>query len=212
VREARIAGEPVYYGDSAEFSMLDAMGLGAARLIVITYDDVAAAQKVLANVSAVRKDLPVMVRTRDESHVEQLRKAGATEVVPETLEAGLMIASQALLLLDVPITRVVRRIREQRARHYLALRELYPGESVFSDATGAPERDRLRPVVVAQGSPAIGQSLQELGFGDIVVTALVRRGQRHLEPPADTRIEADDVVVLFGSPDDLQHAESRLTA
>ena len=52
---------------------------------------------------ALRPTLPVMVRTRDESQVEELQAAGALEVVPETLEAGLMIASQALLLLDVPL-------------------------------------------------------------------------------------------------------------
>ncbi len=210
VREARIAGEPVYYGDSTELGMLEAVGIGTARLVVITYDDIAAAQKVLAHVLAVRKDLPVMVRTRDESHVEQLRKSGATEVVPETLEAGLMIASQALLLLDVPIARVVRRIREERSRRYLVLREFFPGESVFADATAVPDRDRLRPVVVASGSRAIGCSLQELALEDVVVTALVRQGRRQLDPAPDTRLEVDDVVVLFGSPEGLQRAEVRL--
>jgi monovalent cation:H+ antiporter-2, CPA2 family len=65
--------------------------------------------------------------------------------------------------------------------------------------------------VVASGSRAIGQSLQELSFDGVMVTALVRRGQRHLEPSVETQIEADDVLVLFGSPDDLHQAESRLT-
>jgi CPA2 family monovalent cation:H+ antiporter-2 len=36
---------------------------------------------------------------------------------------------------------------------------------------------------------------------------LVRRGQRQLTPSLETRLEAGDVVVLFGSPDDLQRAE-----
>jgi len=44
-------------------------------------------------------------------HVEELQAVGALEVVPEALEAGLMIALQALLLLDVPRSRVSRSIQ-----------------------------------------------------------------------------------------------------
>jgi len=54
----------------------------------------------------------------DENHVEKLQAAGATEVVPETLEASLMIAAQALLLLDVPISRIVRVMQGQRSERY----------------------------------------------------------------------------------------------
>jgi len=118
VREAHTAGEPVYYGDASERGMLDALGFERARLIVVCHDDVAAALKLLAQTRHSRPDLPVMVRTRDEAHVEELQAAGALEVVPETLEAGLMIASQALLLLDVPLSRVMRRLQTLRADRY----------------------------------------------------------------------------------------------
>ena len=60
-------------------------------------------QERFQQIRARHPRLAVMVRTRDESQVEELQAAGALEVVPETLEAGLMIASQALLLLDVPM-------------------------------------------------------------------------------------------------------------
>ncbi len=86
VREAHLAGEPVYYGDSAEGDILDAVGVERARLVVVSHEDLAAALKVLHHVRRRRPELPVMVRTRDESHVDELRAAGATEVVPETLE------------------------------------------------------------------------------------------------------------------------------
>nr|MCU0736567.1 cation:proton antiporter [Methylotetracoccus sp.] len=211
VRDARIAGEPVFYGDSTDRGILEAAGIGAARLVVISYEDIAAALKVLGQVRALRPNLPIMVRTRDESHVEQLRTAGATEVVPETLEAGLMIASQALLLLDVPISRVVRRIREERARRYLLLREFFPGDSVFADNTEGRDADRLQPVFLPSGSRGIGRTLAELSLDGVVVTALVRQGSRELGPVPETRLQAGDVVVLFGSPEDLQGAEERLS-
>lgn len=104
VKEARAAGEPVYYGDAAERDV-EAIGVGRARLVVVSHDDLGATYKLLQHVRALWPALPVMVRTPDESHVEGLRKAGATEVVPETLEAALMIASHVLMLLDVPRAR-----------------------------------------------------------------------------------------------------------
>jgi CPA2 family monovalent cation:H+ antiporter-2 len=210
VKEARIAGEPVYYGDSAERDILEAVGVGNARLVVVSHEDVVTARKVLHHVLALRPELPVMVRTRDETHVEELRRAGATEVVPETLEAGLMIAAHALLLLSVPLSRVVRRVREQQAGHYFLLRELFRGEGEFAVEPEAGHADRLQPVLLSSDSRAVGRTLRELELDGVTVTALVRQGHRELDPSPQTRLKAGDVVVLFGAPEDLRNAEGRL--
>lgn len=210
VKEARIAGEPVYYGDSSERDLLEAVGIARARLVVVSHEDIAAAHKILHHAAALRPDLPVMVRTRDETHVEELRRAGAAEIVPETLEAGLMIASQALLLLNVPLSRVARRIREQRRNRYLSLREFFRGDATFSDDVHAQDGDRLRAVPLFPGCAAAGSTLAELGLEGVVVTALVRHGVRELAPAPETRLAEGDAVVLFGAPSDLEKAESRL--
>ncbi len=210
VREARHAGEPAYYGDSAEGDILDAVGLGRARLVVVSHEDTAAALKVLHHVRRQRPDLPTMVRTRDESHVGELRAAGATEVVSETLEAGLMIASQALLLLSVPLARVVRRMRDRRSGRYRLLHEFHRGEDVPEEGQPAQDGDRLHPVLLAAESAAVGRTLGECRLDGVAVTALVRQGRRHLSPAPETRLEAGDAVVLFGREEDLQRAERAL--
>jgi len=210
VSEARVAGEPAYYGDAAERDILEAVGVAAARLVVVSHEDATTARKTLHHVRSLRPELPVMVRTRDESRVEELRQAGATEVVPETLEAGLMIASHALLLLDVPLTRVMGRMQEQRAGRYRLLREVFRDDRLLAEDADARDADRLRPVLLPPETPAIGRTLEELGLQGVVVTALVRQGTRRLAPPPQTRLEPEDVVVLFGSPGDLQRAEGRL--
>lgn len=122
VRPAHTAGQKVYCGDAREPDVLAALGLAKARLVLISYNDTPAALEVLSHVRRARPDLPVMVRVRDETHVDELRAAGAIEVVPETLEAGLTIASQVLLLLGVPPRRVMRRVLAQRAKRYPLLR------------------------------------------------------------------------------------------
>lgn len=206
VREAHTAGEPVYYGDATEHDILDALGLERARLVVISHDDVAAALKVLNYLRVVRPNLPVMVRTRDESRVEELEAAGALEVVPETLEAGLMIASQTLLLLDVPLSRVLRRIQKQRSSRYRLMREFFRGDELAEDHE---ERDthRLRSLVIPPESQAIGRQLRDLDLKGVMVTALVRAGERQATPPPETILAANDVIVVYGPLDSLQRAE-----
>lgn len=210
VRDAHTAGEPVYYGDSAERDMLEAVGLAGARLVVVSHDDVGAALKTLQAVRSLRPELPVMVRTRDESRVDELMRAGATEVVPETLEAGMMIVSHALLLLDVPLARVLRRVRDVRVDRYRLMREFFRGgDPLAEDRDGG---DRLHPVTLRAGAAAVGRSLAELDIDadHLMVTALLRAGTRTLAPPADTVLRVDDVVVLFGAPADLERVEARL--
>jgi monovalent cation:H+ antiporter-2, CPA2 family len=209
VRDAHAAGEPVFYGDSADRNTLDALALDRARLVVISHGDVAAALQALRHLRASRPDLPVMVRTPDDAHVEELHAAGAVEVVPETLEASLVIASQALLLLGVPQSVILRRMQEQRSGRYSLLREMFRGD-VLADHPDERSVERLHSVTLPPDSPAAGRALQDFRFERVTVSALVRDGERRSEPPGETRLEAGDVVVLFGTDDDLLKAEQLL--
>jgi CPA2 family monovalent cation:H+ antiporter-2 len=210
VREARMAGEPVYFADASDPTVLDSVGLQAARLLLISHGDVAASHRILRHARAERADLPVMVRTRDEAPAESLRAAGATEVVPETLEASLMIASHVLLLLDVPLPHVIARMQRQWSNRYRLLRSLFLGDSLVSNRPGVTMADHLEPVELAARSPGVGQRLGDLLAEGVVASALARQGRRDLNPAADTRLEPGDVVVLFGAPDGLKKTARRL--
>jgi len=210
VREARLAGERVHFGDSAQGELLEALGLSTARLVIITHDDTAAAMRSLQYIRSRHPALPVMVRTRDQSAVEELRAAGATEVIPETLEAGLMIASQALLQLGVPLARVLRRVQAERAGHYRHLRELFAGDNLHGTFDADPNADRLHAVKVPQECRLVGLPLSELPLDGVAVTALVRQGRRELQPDPRTLLQAGDSLVLFGPADALARAESSI--
>jgi CPA2 family monovalent cation:H+ antiporter-2 len=79
----------------------------------------------------------VIVRTVDDSDIDQLRKAGADEVVAEVMEGSLMLASQALMVLGVPLNRVLRRIRSVREERYNLFRGFFRGAS--DDGEGLDE-------------------------------------------------------------------------
>ncbi|WP_430230609.1 cation:proton antiporter [Nitrosomonas communis] len=206
VRQAHAAGEPVYYGDATDRNVLDLLGLDRARLVIISHDDVAASLKVLEYLRRARPELPVMVRTRDESRVSELQKAGATEVVPETLEAGLMIASQSLLLLDVPPSQVMRRIQEQRSGKYRLIREFFRGDTLTETADYGSE-EHVHSIEIPPDCKSIGRQLGEVNPGGITFITIVRHEDRLVMPSSETSIAANDILVMHGSPDELQRAE-----
>lgn len=111
----RKAGMPVFYGNAARVDMLHKLHTGSAAALLVTMDQPAAAMHTVAAARSEYPHLPIFVRSRDEQHAQELRKAGATAVVPETLEAGLQLSSFALQSVEVPdgeIGAVLNRVRE----------------------------------------------------------------------------------------------------
>lgn len=212
VREAAAAGENVVYGDATKREMLIAAGIGRANVLVVSFLDRRAAEQVLRHVRELAPGLPVVVRTLDDRDLERLQRAGAAEVVPETLEASMMLASHALIHLGVPINRVLRRVRQTRVARYRTLRGFFHGGSDHDEDVHDSEEPRLHSISLGKGAYAIGRTLGELAIDKrgVEVTAVRRRNIRALEPTAETRFEAGDVVVLLGVPGALATAESRL--
>src|SRR5689334_5663818 len=97
VAEAATGGGNVVYADAGRREALTAAGLQKARAVAITFADTAVAIKILHHVQHTRPEVPVIVRTFDDNELDRLLKAGAAEVVPETLEGSLMLASHSLL-------------------------------------------------------------------------------------------------------------------
>jgi CPA2 family monovalent cation:H+ antiporter-2 len=125
VQQALTAGENVVFGSADRREVLLAAGLERARIVVVTYPDLPSVMKTLGVVRSRRPELPVVVRATDDTHIEELKRAGATEVVPEVMEGSLMLAAQMLLRLDVPLRRVLHDVEEARGRRYESLRERY---------------------------------------------------------------------------------------
>ena len=212
VREAAAAGENVVYGDATRRETLIAAGINRASVMIISFADTKAAEKVLYQAQALRPELPVVVRTLDDKDFETLHRAGAAEVVPETLEASMMLASHALIHVGVPINRVLKRVRQTRMARYRTLRGFFHGESDREDDAHDHDEPRLHSVSLGDGAYAIGRTLGELALlgSGVDVTAVRRRNIRALEPSTETRFEAGDVVVLLGVPAALALAEGKL--
>jgi CPA2 family monovalent cation:H+ antiporter-2 len=212
VREAALAGDTVVYADSARRESLVAAGLARAAAVVVTFADVPAAVRVMAHIHALNPAVPVIVRARDEADIGRLTAAGASEVVPEAFESGLMLASHALVWVGVPLARVMRRMSLVRDKQYGLLRGLFHGASDAPE-TGEAAQPRLRAVTLHAHAAALARPLAALGLEDlgVQVTAVRRPGApRKLSAEEAGALREGDVVVMLGAPELLAAAELRL--
>ncbi|HWI13408.1 MAG TPA: cation:proton antiporter, partial [Burkholderiales bacterium] len=212
IREAVSAGESVVFGDAGRREVLIASGLMRARALAITYSNTASALAILAHAQQLRPGLPVVVRTLDDTDIDRLKAAGAAEVVAEVMEGSLMLASSALMLLGVPLTRVLRRIRETREQRYQLFRGFFRGVTDETEDREEALQQRLHSVVLTQGSGAIGKRLDKLNLpsADVQITAVRRRNVRTTTPAPDTVLEEGDVVVVVGTAEAVLAAEMKL--
>ncbi len=212
ILQARHAGDPVIYGDAAEPEILEAVGLKHCSVLVISFADPNLALRILRSVRELHKDVPVLVRTQDDTKLDALQEAGATEVVPETLEASLMLMSHMLLLLNMPVSRVVKTVGDIRDNRYTMLRRIFRREDARPLDDTHTLREELHSVVLPRNAYAIGRSIAQLKLeqAGISVNAIRRDGIVGRQPDAGTVFREGDVVVLYGNPEALALGESVL--
>jgi CPA2 family monovalent cation:H+ antiporter-2 len=114
VTRDRRAGHDVYYGDAADPKFLDACGLANAAGVIITIHTQSAIDEVVAHVRSLRPDILIVSRARDAAHASHLYSLGATDAVPETIEASLQLSEAALVGLGRPAGPVIASIHEKR--------------------------------------------------------------------------------------------------
>jgi CPA2 family monovalent cation:H+ antiporter-2 len=210
VRQAAAAGDSVAFGDAARLQALIASGLARASAVVITYLDIAGALKVLNHTHEHAPQVPVIVRTQDDLNLDVLRAAGATEVVPETIEGSLMLASHALALVGVPMRRVLRIIQDQRDARYNLLRGYFHGAD--DDSVDEIHHERLITVTLADGSQAVGKSVSSFALQGVGVRLVsLRHGNGSTgSAKGDSLFRPGDTLVLSGKAEALAIAEQKL--
>ncbi len=114
VTEARRQGFDIYYGDAGRAEMLTACGIDSARALVVTMDAPSKVDEVVIAARALRDDMTVIARARDDRHAARLYGLGVTDAVPETTEASLQLAENTLVDIGVPMGLVLASIHEKR--------------------------------------------------------------------------------------------------
>ncbi|GLT84583.1 hypothetical protein SLE2022_028040 [Rubroshorea leprosula] len=154
---------PVYFGDAGSKEVLHKVGADRACAAAITLDTPGANYRTVWALSKYFPNVKTFVRAHDVDHGLNLEKAGATAVVPESLEPSLQLAAAVLAQAKLPMSEIATTINEFRSRHLSELTELSEasGSSLgygFSRAVSKPKSQLSDPSdgnQVSEGTLAI---------------------------------------------------------
>jgi monovalent cation:H+ antiporter-2, CPA2 family len=121
VESARHAGEQIFFGDAARPEFLKRCGLETAPALVVTMDAPDGVEAIVATARAMRPDLTIVARARDARQAQRLYELGATDAVPETVEASLQLSEAVLVEIGVPMGLIIASIHERRDEFRKAL-------------------------------------------------------------------------------------------
>ena len=212
IREAWEAGENVFYGDSTHAEILKKAELERASALIITFDDAYIAKHIIHSARSINKIIPIIVRSKDEQHMDILHDVGASSVVPESFEASMMLAIHVLQHLGIATDKSMAFVEQARKDNYQRLRGYFRGE----ESLGMDEFDalRLHTIILSPDSYAIGKSIHNINFTQTNTLLLsVRRDRNRIETFDDTfQFNSRDAVVIEGTQSAILKAEKRLLA
>ncbi|MDF2180902.1 cation:proton antiporter [Neptuniibacter sp. CAU 1671] len=213
VSEASTAGEKVCYGDAQRADIIAAVGGDRARMLILTFPEHDISLHALKHLRPRFPELPILVRTRDDSPLDLFQRQGATEVIPEALEGSLMLVSHILSILGVPPDRIARQIDQVRSERYQLLHGFYHGGHSQKTDDEGQMKEVLHPVPISSLSYACNKTLADMNLGVLEVSvAMIRRHDDLSEhaPTESTQLCEGDIVILQGPADAIEAAEDRL--
>jgi CPA2 family monovalent cation:H+ antiporter-2 len=210
-RAAKARGEPVFHGDASQENVLAHVRIEAARVVVVAINDPAAARQITSIVHSLNPGACLIVRTRYVQEVKELRKLGATEVIPEEFETSVEIFSRVLSRYLVPQDEIERLISQVRTDGYRMFRNISSEATPLMDLKRHfPDAD-LITVRLGENAPLAGKSLAEsrLRKQHGVTVMAIRRGQSTItNPEAETIMQPADILYIIGAPDRLTKART----
>jgi CPA2 family monovalent cation:H+ antiporter-2 len=130
VARERANDRAVYFGDMTQLELLRRLHLDTARALVVTLDDPAAADELVKGARAERPNLLIVTRARDARHAAQLYHVGASDAVPETIEASLQLSEAVLVDVGVPMGQVIASIHEKREALQADIKAMAPAAQI----------------------------------------------------------------------------------
>jgi CPA2 family monovalent cation:H+ antiporter-2 len=201
---ARVSELPVFSGDAAAEPVLEAAGVGEARLVLVTVPDAIGARLVVERVRALKPGVHIVVRSTSVEQLEDLSRLGVYEAVQPELEAGLELGRQALVHLGIGAGEIQRFSDQVRQELYAPITDRSTSGELLSRLRRASEMIETDWIELPEDSPLAGKKI-----GDIEVrtrtgasiVAIVREESVIANPGPEVAIAPGDTIGALGTPD-----------
>jgi len=214
VRAGKAAGEPINFGDGTRTDILQQVGIGRARVLVIAISDPTATARTVSQARRLRSDVKILVRTRYVVEIERLYSLGANQVIPEEFETSVEIFARVLQEYHVPRNVIGLQVDLIRREHYGTLRGLRLEGKQLDELGQFLVGATTDTFSVLDDSPVVGRSLQETALGErsrVTVIAVVRDGKPFHNVGSDFVLQSGDLLVLLGDHESLDHAAQMIS-
>jgi CPA2 family monovalent cation:H+ antiporter-2 len=201
VRQARKQDEPVYFGDCTRQAVLEHFRILDARLLVVAISDPPATRRVVQIARQLAPTLHIIVRTRYVAEVDELRRLGANEIIPEEFETSVEIFARVLREYEVPRNLVLDLIDRIRGDHYEVLRKFHVPATRLELPFDILSKVEVESCQIGDGTPAVGKSLADLQVRSATgatIIAVRRHEELLLNPDAHFCFQKGDIAVLIG--------------
>ncbi|WP_299986053.1 monovalent cation:proton antiporter family protein [uncultured Pontibacter sp.] len=207
VKEERLRGEPILYGDAVHGVILSHINIHKARVVVIAISDPEATKRIISSIREVSDKVHIIVRTRFVQEMEENFRLGADEVIPEEFETSIEIFTRVLSKYLMPRDEIANFTYSIRADNYDMLRSLTGSKTNAGNiSTDLPDIEVASLRIYTKDDSLVGKTLIEADvrnrFG-ITVVGIKRDGDTLLEINAQTKLKRGDVVYVVGKPSDV---------
>jgi len=214
VRAGKAAGVPINFGDGTRTDILQQVGIGRARVLVIAISDPTATARTVSQARRLRSDVKILVRTRYVAEIERLYSLGANQVIPEEFETSVEIFARVLQEYHVPRNVIGLQVDLIRREHYGTLRGLRLEGKQLDELSQFLVGATTDTFSVLDNSPVVGRSLEQTALGErsrVTVIAVVRDGKPFHNVGSDFVLQSGDLLVLLGDHESLDRAAEMIS-
>lgn len=209
VSQAQLAGDEVIYADASDLHILRSIHIDHAKAIILTLSDPNLSSKIIQRIRMLNENVPIFARTKNDTDIGRLLQAGATEVIPDMLEASLMLSLHVLVNLGVDLKKAVEWSENLRRDRYQLLQGYFQGENANQLAPADSHRQQQKALMIYDHFFANGKTIHQLNAESyaIEIIALRKKGILGHKPAPNAKVRAGDVLIVQGLQENIEKFE-----
>lgn len=200
--DCKEAGYPVIYGDMSQPPVFEATRLPAARLLLITTPSVVTSQAIVKQAHQLKPELHIIARADGVDQSRALYESGVYMAVLPEMEAGLEMARQALLNLEIPVAAIQQYTDSVRQQLYAPIYESTHDSRLLAKLDNIKDMLEISWVGLPPESPLLHKSIKESAVRTRTgasIVGILQGKEFHSNPKVDYAFQEGDLVAVVGN-------------